>query len=141
MPILQTEGDFVERGSGCATAGGGCACMLGQGSSEGDAVHIDHSNKRVSCTLFSPCFLLRYCLAHHAATQYKLESFTETRSCVRAIEPYMGMCVRVVHTPLTALGESVDGPANGAAPLPWEINVNPPSFFRVRALSSDCSLC
>ena len=32
---------------------------------------------------------------------------------------------------LTALGESVDGPASGAAPVPWEINVNPPSFFRV----------
>ncbi|TRZ03606.1 hypothetical protein DNTS_018990, partial [Danionella cerebrum] len=47
--------------------------------------------------------------------QYRLETFTEARSSAWESEP---------HT-----GQSVDGPQNGASPLPWHINVSyPPKF-------------
>ncbi|TRY93813.1 hypothetical protein DNTS_012181 [Danionella cerebrum] len=47
--------------------------------------------------------------------RYRLETFTEARSSAWESEP---------HT-----GQSVDGPQNGASPLPWHINVSyPPKF-------------
>lgn len=50
------------------------------------------------------------------ATHYVLESFAEKRSTKWYTEPY-------------ARGQPVDGPMNGPAPTPWEIDVQPPPPF------------
>ena len=48
--------------------------------------------------------------------QYKLETFTEGRTTKKKKKPYKG--------------GPVDGPENGPAPMPWEINCPPKSFFK-----------
>ncbi len=48
--------------------------------------------------------------------QYTLETFTEARSTSRKQKPYHGGIL--------------DGPENGAAPLPWQIQVQPATPFQ-----------
>lgn len=51
-----------------------------------------------------------------SAFHYTLESFTETRSTAWVSEPYTG--------------QPVDGPMNGMAPGPWEIQMHPQQKFK-----------
>ncbi|XP_053576755.1 protein SSUH2 homolog [Bombina bombina] len=48
--------------------------------------------------------------------RYRLETFTESRACKWVTVPYKG--------------QTVDSLAYGQAPLPWEINVPVPTFFK-----------
>ncbi|XP_065910463.1 protein SSUH2 homolog isoform X2 [Dysidea avara] len=50
------------------------------------------------------------------ALHYQLETFTEGRQASWTYEPYNGL--------------SVDSPANGPAPQPWDVVVNPPEMFK-----------
>lgn len=50
------------------------------------------------------------------AIHYRLETFTEGRQVAWSYEPYDGL--------------PVDGPANGPAPMPWDIVVNTPHMFQ-----------
>ncbi|KAM8930393.1 protein SSUH2 homolog isoform 2-T2 [Pelodytes ibericus] len=68
--------------------------------------------------------------------RYRLETFTESRSCELATEPFTG--------------QTLDSPANGPAPQPWQIPVTAPALFKdeqqkkhVPHTSSmkPCSLC
>lgn len=54
-------------------------------------------------------------LRSSSAFHYTLETFTESRSCAWACEPYTG--------------QMIDGPQYGPAPNPWEIIVNSPPLF------------
>ncbi|XP_070536453.1 protein SSUH2 homolog [Ptychodera flava] len=50
-----------------------------------------------------------------SALHYELETFTEARSTSRVYEPYRG--------------GMVDGPMNGVAPGPWQIDIQPSGLF------------
>jgi len=54
-------------------------------------------------------------MKHSSAYHYKLESFTETRTFNWHQEPYTG--------------QVIDGPMNGRAPGPWEMQVQQPAPF------------
>ncbi|XP_038073536.1 protein SSUH2 homolog isoform X2 [Patiria miniata] len=55
-------------------------------------------------------------ISHSSAFHYKLETFTEKRTTAWASEPFKG--------------QMVDGPANGPAPGPWDMQCNPPAKFK-----------
>ncbi|XP_071476031.1 protein SSUH2 homolog [Diadema antillarum] len=55
-------------------------------------------------------------IEHSTAFHYTLETFTEKRSTKWVHEPYVG--------------QPIDGPYNGPAPLPWSIPVNIPALFQ-----------
>lgn len=48
--------------------------------------------------------------------RYRLETFTESRSCDSATTPFTG--------------QNVDSPNNGPAPLPWHVTVKTPTLFK-----------
>ncbi|XP_055945435.1 protein SSUH2 homolog [Argiope bruennichi] len=51
-----------------------------------------------------------------SAFHYKLETFAEKRESAWKFEPYTG--------------QSIDGPANGPAPSPWDVTVPPSDYFK-----------
>ncbi|XP_071815586.1 protein SSUH2 homolog isoform X2 [Apostichopus japonicus] len=55
-------------------------------------------------------------IVQSSAFHYKLETFTEKRLTKHAFEPYRG--------------QVIDSAANGPAPGPWNIAVNPPTLFQ-----------
>lgn len=55
-------------------------------------------------------------LVHSSAFHYTLETFGEGRSTAWAFTPYSG--------------QPIDGPQNGPAPGPWDINASPPNQFQ-----------
>ncbi|XP_013384139.1 protein SSUH2 homolog [Lingula anatina] len=57
-------------------------------------------------------------LQSSSAFHYTLETFTEKRQTSWAYEPY--------------IGQPIDGPHNGPAPGPWDIQVQPPTKFKTQ---------
>ncbi|WAR26710.1 SSUH2-like protein [Mya arenaria] len=55
-------------------------------------------------------------LQHYSAFHYTLETFGEARSTTWAYDPYTS--------------QPIDGPQNGPAPGPWDIQAAPPSMFQ-----------
>lgn len=60
----------------------------------------------------------------HNATHYVLESFGEKRTTDWRSVPYYP-------------GQLVDGPMNGPAPAPWEVNLQPPPPFVDKSLEME----
>ncbi|XP_077870108.1 protein SSUH2 homolog [Saccoglossus kowalevskii] len=58
-----------------------------------------------------------------SAFHYSLESYTEKRSPKWAYEPYHG--------------QVIDGPFNGAAPFPWDIEARPPALFQSHTVNRE----
>ncbi len=55
-------------------------------------------------------------ISHSSAFHYKLETFTEKRTTAWSSEPFNG--------------QMIDGPANGPAPGPWDLQCTPPVRFK-----------
>lgn len=72
--------------------------------------HLARKKRHTNISCYFDCSLYNF------AFQYKLETFTESRSTKKKKKPYKG--------------GHVDGPENGPAPLPWQIKCEPKKLFK-----------